>query len=38
MNQEAKDVLCFFIIAFIACVALMIMPETYDLILTMIGG
>jgi len=38
MNQEAKDVLCLFVIAFIACVALMIMPETYDLICNLIGG
>jgi len=38
MNQEAKDVLCLFIIAFIACVALITMPETYDLILNAIGG
>ena len=38
MNQDAKDVLCIFIIAFIAAAALMIMPETYGLILNAIGG
>lgn len=38
MNQEAKDVLCLFIIAFIAAAALLVMPETYDLIVKLIGG
>ena len=38
MNQEAKNVLCLFIIAIIAATALMTMPETYDLILRLIGG
>lgn len=32
MNQETKDALCVFIVASIAFAALMLMPETYDLI------
>ena len=38
MNQEAKNVLCLFIIAIIAAASLMTMPETYDLIVRSIGG
>ena len=38
MNQEAKGVLCLFIVAFIAAAALLFMPETYDLIVKLIGG
>ena len=38
MNDEAKTVLGLFIGAFIAAAALLIMPETYDLICKLIGG
>lgn len=38
MNREAKDALCVFIVACIAFVALLVMPETYDLIVNLIGG
>lgn len=38
MNQEAKNVLCLFIVGFIAAAALLIMPETYDFIVKLIGG
>ena len=38
MNQEAKDTLCLFIVAGIAALALLVMPETYALLCRMIGG
>lgn len=38
MNQEQKDVLCLYIIGFIAAVTLLFLPEMYTFILKLIGG
>ena len=38
MNEESRNTLCLFIVGFIAAAALLVMPETYELLVKMIGG